>query len=657
MEKSATIAYFIIVLGLPALVTIWHLMAPTQRFFFKNLSTTTYQWFIAVCWLPGISFAMAVLGGGLVSVQTGQLLVDASLYALYPWVGMAVLCTILDDSITRKKLAIPEPTPEPIAAPPPPKPLTFDAEAVLSHLTLPPGLVAPVMQALIRQFATPPSKELIDNLATYHPTVGAAEGFANSIKELLSHLPKLALIGTGTNGQTWGQHVRDAQYRYSLDKSTYSLGRGIGVANFVLPKEFKEELMAIPISLVIPLKLREETHIHILAKTRWGKTQLLQSLILDTIEADIPIIVIDSQEQMLNKLATRVHEEKLILIDPTSCPAGLNPFDLENDPASLALLPYMFGGIGSPLVGKQISAFNWLGRLIVEAKGDMTLLYRFLKEPELPLVYYSHLIQKMGVPGQSFFTEYAKHEKPKGEYKDTRDELIRRLDTILGNEAFAKMLFASRTTLDMSTAISQGMVVLISTAKPQLGDATAALIGRFYIAQVFRACMKAKRRVVVVCDEFQDYAEDSQVLFNILSQSAKYGLELIAAHQMLGSAQLPDGLRGQLATNAGIKLAGGVSAEDRANMARQMDCEPEFIAAAKKGTFAAKIGDDKPIHFPVPFGRLEALPEIDTLPAIRSRMRKLYSAPPRPAEISAPNTPLKPREKPQRARDPFNPEE
>jgi hypothetical protein len=133
-------------------------------------------------------------------------------------------------------------------------------------------------------------------------------------------------------------------------------------------------------------------------------------------------------------------------------------------------------------------------------------------------------------------------------------------------------------------------------------------------------------------DEFQDYAEDSPVLETLFTQSRKYNLGMVCAHQSL--SQLPPKLRATMATNCAIKFAGGVSAEDRADFARQMDVEPNFLTTTRRSVFAAWFRDIGAMHYPVEFGRLESEPEILPLPVIQNAMRLRYGPKSRPPETT-----------------------
>ena len=126
-----------------------------------------------------------------------------------------------------------------------------------------------------------------------------------------------------------------------------------------------------------------------LAGTGYGKTQLLQKLILSGLEENNGFMVIDSQGDLIRKIRsleifnpeTGSHKDKLIVIDPEDVefPPCLNMFDLgfADDVSALQkerqinktidLYTYMFGALfGSELTEKQGVIFRYIARLIFE---------------------------------------------------------------------------------------------------------------------------------------------------------------------------------------------------------------------------------------------------------------------------------------------------
>lgn len=374
---------------------------------------------------------------------------------------------------------------------------------------------------------------------------------------------------------------------------------------------------------VLPDELRNEHH-HIIAGIGHGKTQCIQSMIVNDLDTDASIVVIDSQSDMINTLAPRVDPDRLILIDPETCPPSLNLFAAQSDEKQLAtaieLYEYIFSALEAEMTSKQQTAYRFVARLLMVVPGANIHTMREIFEPGT--AHQEHL-GKLDPLAQSYFE--TQFNSPQF-VKETRAQILRRLYSLLESSTLTKMLGSSSTNLDIAKALDEGKVILISTAKNYLKETGASLFGRIFIAQIMQAVMDRgvdRRRTYLYLDEFQDYAEESKVFFSLFDQARKYNLGIIAVHQYL--AQLPQKLQQSMATNTSIKFAGGVSPEDSTKLASQMRTTREFIDQQPKLHFAAYMRGVGSAVYPVEFRKLEKLPILEDIGSIQSRMRDHYS--------------------------------
>lgn len=395
----------------------------------------------------------------------------------------------------------------------------------------------------------------------------------------------------------------------------------------------------------LPYELRTSHH-HIVAGSGAGKTQCLQQMILNDLEDDVSIVAIDSQGDFINKLATRINPERLILVDPEHCPPALNLFTQQKDEGQIStaieLYEYIFASLDAEMTSKQQTAYRFVSRLLMTVPNANIHTMREVFEPKGSYKYQEY-IDKLGETAQSFF----KNEFESKQFNETKQQVLRRLYAVLENQTLDRMLGATESRLNIGQAIDSGKVVLISTAKNYLKQTGASLLGRIFIAQVMQAVMargENRKRTYLYIDEFQDYAEDSHVLFNLFEQARKYNLGLVISHQYLG--QLPQKLQQSISANTAIKFARGVSADDARVMAKQMFTTPEFIQQQKKGDFACWIKGQETASYHVEFGKLEDTPEVSTLSAIRDNMNEKYGVP-SPTVTTPPDSPKEPVIEPQ----------
>jgi len=369
------------------------------------------------------------------------------------------------------------------------------------------------------------------------------------------------------------------------------------------------------VDITLPEKIRNEHH-QILAGTGQGKTTLLKDMIMRDIKAGHSVVVIDSQNALINLIATKVPLEKLVLVDPMHCPPALNLF---HGDTSAELFQYMFAALQVELTGLQSYYFTFVSEMVVNCGGNLRTMFDILEEGD-EWQKYADSLDEMEL--KFFEGEFSAKGKNR-----TREEICRRIFALVSNKKFAVMVGASGNDIDIRTIIDTGKVLLISTDKKHMSKQGASLLGRLFIAQLYRAAISREegkgKRTYVYIDEFQDYAEDSDILFDIFEQTRKYEIGLVIAHQSLG--RLSSGLLPTISSNTTIKFAGGCSIEDAQKLSRQMQTTPEYVFSQPKGSFAAYVKGYGTIRYRVEKSWFENLPDISTLSAIRDEMRKRYA--------------------------------
>lgn len=374
-------------------------------------------------------------------------------------------------------------------------------------------------------------------------------------------------------------------------------------------------------------------HMHIVAGSGHGKTQTLQHLIMADLKRPDPpgIVIIDSQGDMIRKISrlalfNGTLRDKLIIIDPKDIehPPALNMFDVNLGRLRkygtadreqilngiIELYEYFFGSLlGAELTQKQSLIFRYLARLMIHIPAATIRTMIELMDDTKP---YRQVIE--GLPdGIRLFFE---REFNDSSYFDTRKQIKRRLYGIVENQTFDRMFSAPRNRIDIPSALNEGKIVLVSTAKDFLKGGSS-ILGRYFIALTLQAALERaaipenqRRPAYLYIDEAAEYFDDN--IDNLLTQARKYKLGLILAHQYLD--QLSSGLRPSIAANTTIKLAGGVSDQDAHAMSRDMRTTPAFILQQRKQAastqFACYVRNLTPsaLSLSVPFGTMEAEP-------------------------------------------------
>ena len=408
------------------------------------------------------------------------------------------------------------------------------------------------------------------------------------------------------------------------------------------------------VTYTIPQSARFEHH-HIVAGSGHGKTQTLQYLIANDLDAVASgmqsVIVLDSQGDLIRNIAGLkafapdgpLHD-RVVIIDPTDVeyPVSLNLFDvglerLEAYPllererltnSILELYDFVLGTLlSAEMTQKQNVIFRYVTRLMLHIPDATIHTLRELMEEGGAVRFAGDIAKLEGTAKHFFETEFGSRE-----FEQTKKQVLRRLWGILENQTFERMFSNPRSKLDLFSEMNAGKVILINTAKDLLKEQGSQIFGRFFIALIAqaaqeRATLKERDRIptLVYIDEAADYFDRNIGL--ILAQARKYKVGMVLAHQYLG--QLEPKLQDAFAANTSIKFAGGVSHKDARTLAPMLYTDPALIERQPKGSFAAYVRGVSqgavPLSFPL--GYLEGLERMDAdeAEALTDAMRARYA--------------------------------
>ena len=409
-----------------------------------------------------------------------------------------------------------------------------------------------------------------------------------------------------------------------------------------------------PLNIALPMQTRFE-HMHIVAGSGHGKTQTLQHLILEDLDAvsrgEASIVVIDSQTDLINTIAGLdvfapggPLDGRLVHIDPTDIewPVALNLFDVGMDRLDaysqldrerltnsiLELYDFVLGSLlDAGMTQKQTVIFRYITRLLLHIPNATIHTLRELLEDGGYDKYRSNIAGLQGSAKAFFENEFNGRE-----FVSTKRQVLRRLYGILENQTFERMFSHPKSKLDLFTEMNAGKVILINTAKDLLKENGTEIFGRFFIAMIAqaaqeRAVLNATQRLptFVYIDEANDYFDRNVAI--ILSQARKYNIGMVLAHQFLG--QLDSKLQEAIAANTSIKFAGGVSAKDARALASDLRTDAAFIENQNKLSFAAfvKGQTQRAVSLSIQPGQMESLDRMseEDQGSARDQMRKIYA--------------------------------
>jgi hypothetical protein len=403
-----------------------------------------------------------------------------------------------------------------------------------------------------------------------------------------------------------------------------------------------EALFYAPIPFSLTDQQRYE-HMHVVGGSGHGKTQLLQRLILDDLHREQPpaLVIVDSQGEMLRKIQQldlfapgKPPSERLVIIDPEDVEysPALNMFDLKAarlgsysqtikeqiEASTIETFNYVFGALAAELTSRQNTTFAFVTRLMLSIPDATIHTLRELFEDGAASIEaspFAEHIRKLDPTSQAYFENQFFTKT----YSQTKQQIARRLYSVLQVPAFDRMFAAKTNRLDMFEALQNGSVVLISTSKALLKTDASALFGRYMIARVISAAFERiavasdkRNPAFLIVDEAAEYFDEN--LETLLSQARKFNVGVLFAHQHLD--QLTPALRAAVAANTSIKLAGGVSDKDARALASDMRTTPDFITGmakhSKSSEFACYVRNYtvNAVRLEIPFGTLERSPKM-----------------------------------------------
>jgi Helicase HerA, central domain len=428
------------------------------------------------------------------------------------------------------------------------------------------------------------------------------------------------------------------------------------------------ELRSVQLNFSIPRSLYLE-HAAIFAPSGHGKTQLLQKLIAGFLSDNPPaMFVLDSQGEMLSKierlaLFETALNERLVILDPEDAtPPALNFFQIGSQPGHDAqlheLFNYLFSAIDSELTAKQGTAVTYLLKLMRIIPGATIETLKDVMEEQVKSIEASRYYDKICTLDQ-ITQDFFRNQFFDKAMAPTRNQVARRLYTILGNPIFTRMFAAKETRFSALQAMRDRKIVLINTSQRFLGQEASAVFGRFMIAQCLAAAYErgaSDDLALLIVDEASEYFDAKTE--RILSQARKYGLGLLFATQYL--EQMPPQVKAAVNGNTAIKLAGPVGYNDAMMLGREMYTTADFIRSMRKTDkatqFAAYVRSTTPgaIALSIPFGTLEQQPTMNETVRLQRRRdnAQRYGALAQSPETST--EPVRPTEDPRSPDDPVH---
>lgn len=374
-------------------------------------------------------------------------------------------------------------------------------------------------------------------------------------------------------------------------------------------------------------------HALVVGGTGAGKTSLFAELITNDMQSPCSIVVFDSKGSLVDGLA-RVNRprEHVILIDPTDdFPVALGLFDFNTSGATayerekntnqvIELLTFVMSALDADATAKQELPLRYLIRLCLTIPGATLLTLRDLLMKD-GFQQYQQYVNQLPETARIFFQQQFLAK----DLASTREQLQRRVFTILENPTLERMFSSPVTKLRMSEALDEGKLILVNTAKGALGERRSAFFSRFIVALITQAIQsrdlsKDNMPAYVYIDESAPIIDSN--ITTALETLREYKGGITLAFQSLG--QIGHEFQHSLIANTSTKYLSSLSAKDARALAEDVGYAHESLMALPPYTFIRSVKGERRDTIKTTRDVLKTLPKRTDLRELFKENREKY---------------------------------
>lgn len=327
------------------------------------------------------------------------------------------------------------------------------------------------------------------------------------------------------------------------------------------------------------------THTYVIGQPGTGKSRAIESWVMQDVAAGRGVGVIDPHGDLFRNLLMRLALKpqvwrRIVVLDPTDpkWTVGFNPLEAMGDlpPERLALYLTDVAVKVWRLSSSNAPRMIWLLTNSFLALSSLSLTLLDLPRFLMDTTFRDSLLPRLTNQAARAYFQY---EFPRSEA--AIHQWVTPVLNKIGGLIFdpdIKLMFAGASTFDFREIIDRRLILLVNLPKGILGEAPSALLAAFIVAHLQKAALsrvntQKRRPFYLYLDEFQNYTTDN--IKDILSESRKYALSLILAHQYLD--QLSPDLRSAVLNTAGTLVSFRVGYHDAFRLAKEIFPSPDFL--------------------------------------------------------------------------------
>ena len=353
-----------------------------------------------------------------------------------------------------------------------------------------------------------------------------------------------------------------------------------------------------PIEMKIPLDALER-HMHILAKTGQGKSNIIKLLIhelqKEKSKKKSTIILIEPHGDLAKEVRdfglNIIHPERLVYIDPyyeSGFSPVINPFTIpETSDSSIDLYSQELSRVFVELLKEGTTMSSQMDAILRPAistllrMGNTTLedLQNLMDSENSDVRKYivEQGLQNPYPPHRKMFQKVWGDDEISSNYKPTLNSIYNKIQNLLNTSVFRNLTCGNEgvSTIHLHKEVNEGKVIIFNLSKGKMGGEASQAYGKFIVSLLQTIAFQRENQseehrvsTFAFIDEFQNYVTTS--VEDILAEARKYAMHLILSHQSIG--QITDTkLRDTLLGNTGVKAVGTSSKKTLRVMADEID--------------------------------------------------------------------------------------
>jgi len=316
-------------------------------------------------------------------------------------------------------------------------------------------------------------------------------------------------------------------------------------------------------------------HMYIIGKTGTGKSQLLEEMIIQDIEAGKGVGVVDPHGELIMGILKRIpasRAEDVIYFDPADGerPMGLNMLEATTEEQKhfvvtsiVGLMYKLYDPQKTGIIGPRFehAIRNAMLTVMCEKGNTFIEVVRVLTDA----AFVQELLPKVQDPIiRRYWTDQIAQTSDFHK-SEVLDYIVSKFGRFVTNKLMRNIIGQSESSFNFRKVMDEGKILLCNLSKGQLGEENSNFLGLILVPRILLSALsrqdipeEERRDFYLYVDEFQNFATPD--FAQILSEARKYRLSLTVANQFIG--QMDEEVKNAIFGNVGTVAAFRVGVTD-----------------------------------------------------------------------------------------------